>query len=126
MFNMLMLLVEKMPTDAPAAPAGTPQGPGFGSLLMFGVIFLFMYIIMIIPQQKKAKKEQEMRNRVKEGDRILTAGGIIGTVKKVRDNSVIIESVKNGAEFEVLKTSISQNIDELAAAEKAKESKEKK
>ena len=87
-----------------------PTGNPMGSLLLFVVIFIGMYIILLIPQQKRAKKEQQMRERIKEGDKILTTGGIIGTVKKV----------KSGNEMEIVKSAVVQNVSELQRTQQEK------
>ena len=110
-------------TGNPAQGVKQPTGNPMGSLLLFVVIFIGMYIILLIPQQKRAKKEQQMRERVKEGDKILTTGGIIGTVKKVKDKSLIIETGKSGNEMEIVKTAIAQNISELQRTQQEKELK---
>ncbi|HEY0405579.1 MAG TPA: preprotein translocase subunit YajC [Pyrinomonadaceae bacterium] len=57
-------------------------------LLIFGVF----YVLIIMPQKKRQRALQETISTLKAGDRIITTGGIIGTVTAVRDNSLMIRS----------------------------------
>lgn len=84
--------------DNTAVPAGTaatgaaPQQPGMGSMLVpFAAMIAIMYFMMIRPQQKKAKEQQAMLSALKEGDEVLTASGILGTVKGITDRVVTLQ-----------------------------------
>ena len=72
---------------------GAQQGGGsiWGSLIIMVPIFAIMYFLMIRPQQKKQKEHEAMLSRVKAGDKVMTQGGLFGTVVKVSDNKVTIE-----------------------------------
>ncbi len=73
-----------------------PQQPSIlGLLLPFILVFVIMYFFIILPQKKEQKKIEEMRNSLKKGDRIVTIGGIFGTIKDVRDDSLQIEIAPN-------------------------------
>lgn len=50
-----------------------------------------MYFFMWRPERKRRKQMEQFRNELKKGDKIITAGGIYGTIKEVRDNSLLIE-----------------------------------
>jgi preprotein translocase subunit YajC len=63
----------------------------FGSFLPLILIFVAFYFIMIRPQQQEQKKLKLLIAAVKKGDRVLTAGGIVGTVQKARDGAPEIE-----------------------------------
>ncbi|KFL90193.1 Preprotein translocase subunit YajC [Acetobacter malorum] len=79
----------------PAAYAQSAGGGGAGSSLMsflpFIGVFVIMYFLMIRPQQQKQKQLQNELKSLRRGDRIVTAGGIIGIVQKSRDDSQEIE-----------------------------------
>ena len=62
-----------------------------GTLVMFGLIFLIFYFMIIRPQQKRQKERQKMLDAVKKGDKIVTAGGIHGTVIGVEDKIVLVQ-----------------------------------
>jgi len=72
-------------------------------LLLFIVIF---YFLLIRPQKKRQKQHQDMLNSIKRGDQVVTAGGVFGTVRDVKDDSFIIE-VSDGVKIRVLKNAIS-------------------
>ena len=77
-------------TPAFAQASGTGGfGSTFSSLIPLLLIFLIMYFIIIRPQQKKAKEHNLMVNALKRGDQVLTQGGIIGKVSKIKDDSEI-------------------------------------
>ena len=71
-----------------------PQ-PGFmqqySFLIMLGLMFLVMWLFMWRPEAKRRKQMQEFRNNLKKGDKIITAGGIYGVVKEVKETTLLIE-----------------------------------
>ena len=68
-------------------------GSSMSFLIMMVAIFAIMWLFMIRPQQKKQKKIREFQNALKEGDRVVTGGGVYGTVKRVnaQENTIDIE-----------------------------------
>ncbi len=69
----------------------TAQGGSVGSILMIVALFVVFYFFMIRPQQKQQKRLKAMREVLKKGDKVVTNGGIYGTVREVRETSVIVE-----------------------------------
>ncbi len=65
-------------------------------LIMLGLIIVIMWFFIFRPQQKKQKEIQKFRNSIAEGQNVVTAGGIYGTVKKIdeTDNALLIEVAK--------------------------------
>jgi preprotein translocase subunit YajC len=79
-----------------AAPAQTAGGSGNMSfLVMMALIFVVMYIFMIRPQQKKAKDLKKFREGLEKGAKIVTIGGIYGTVCEIKDNYILVEVDNN-------------------------------
>ena len=76
---------------SPAFAQASGGAGGLSSLLPFLLIFVVFYFFLIRPQQKRAKEHREMVNNVKRGDKIVTSGGLIGTVVKVVDDSDTVE-----------------------------------
>ena len=68
---------------------------GLPMLIMMVAIFAIMWLFMIRPQQKKQKKIREFQNALKEGDKVVTGGGVYGTVKRVnaQENTIDIEEI---------------------------------
>ena len=78
--------------DAEAAP---PQGGGYGFWIMIGAMILIMYFFMWRPEKKRRKQMEQFRQGIKKGDKVITAGGIYGTVKEVHETSILIEAEGN-------------------------------
>src|SRR5438445_1804740 len=67
-------------------------GAGFGGFLIpLGLMFAIMYFMVIMPQQRQRKKTQEMLGALKAGDKIITNGGIYGTINGIDGDSVILK-----------------------------------
>ncbi len=79
----------------------------FGALLPLILIFFVFYFLLILPQQKKQKVHKKMLDELKEGDRVVTVGGAIGVVSKIKDNVITIE-FKEGVKIDFMKNAISQ------------------
>ena len=72
-----------------------------GAFLPLILIFGVFYILLIRPQQKKVKLHREMLNNLRRGDKIITSGGIIGTVNKVSENRELIVQVSDNVEIKI-------------------------
>ena len=94
-----------------------------GSLLPFLLIIVIFYLFLIRPQNKKQKETQKMLDALKKGDKVITIGGIHGTVSSVKENTVIVK-VDDDCKLEFNRTAISSV--ELTEAEKAKLAEEAK
>ena len=73
-----------------AGAAGGAAG-GFTAFVPLILMFVIFYFLLIRPQQKKAKEHQKMIDNIKKGDRVITSGGIHGTITSLGDTSVSIE-----------------------------------
>ena len=72
-----------------------------GAFLPLILIFGVFYILLIRPQQKKVKLHREMLNNLRRGDKIITSGGIIGTINKVADNKELQLQVSDNVEIKI-------------------------
>lgn len=90
---------------------GASQGGGFSMLIMMAVIFAVFFFLIIRPQRKKQKEHQALVQALKGGERVITAGGIFGTIDRVMEDRVEIKVDKN-TRMQVLKTSISTIVDQ--------------
>ena len=98
------------------------------TIVIFGVLFLFLYLFMIRPQKKQAKKDAEMRSALQVGDEVTTIGGIIGKVVSIKGETFVLETTKDKTKIRFLTAAI-RNVDVKAAdvaaaiieAEKAEE-----
>lgn len=99
--QLLLILLE----DAPA------QQGAMGSWIMIVALIAIFYFFMIRPQQKKQKKIREERAALTKGDRIITAGGIYGVIREVRDDCFMVEVDQN------VKVRVDKNMVYKAAAD---------
>ena len=103
--------------------ADTAAGNGlFQLLILFGPLFVIWYLLIILPQQRQRKKTQEMLSSLKTGDRVLTSGGMYGTIVGFRDSVVQLQVAKE-VKVDVARTAISglQSAGSDAAAAQGKE-----
>lgn len=93
---------------------GAAQGGGgmLSMLLMIGALFVVMYFFMIRPQQKKQKELRNMRETLKKGDKVITAGGIYGTILEVKEQYILIE-IDNNVKIRVDKSTIYRDNSDL-------------
>lgn len=101
-----------------AQAAGAPTGGLLNSMLIpMILVFGIMWFFLIRPQQKKMKADEAMRNALRRGDKVLTTGGIIGKVTKVKDDSEIEVEIATGVKVHVAKHAIVQVMSKTEPAE---------
>jgi preprotein translocase subunit YajC len=90
------------------AQAGGAAGGGFDlvSFLPLILIFVVFYFLLIRPQQKKLKEHRSMLDALRRGDRVVTGGGIVGTVVKVGNDDEVMIEIAEGVRVRVLKPTI--------------------
>lgn len=93
--------------QAGSAPAGNPTMTMLLQLLQFVPIFVILYLFLIRPQQQRQKKLDQMLKELKKGDRVVTTGGIIGTVIGVDDGKAVLK-IADDVKVEFTKGSIVQ------------------
>lgn len=86
-------------------PAGTPPAPLWFQMVPILLIMLIIYFLMIAPVRKKQKKHQEMLTQLKQGDRVLTNGGIYGTVVGVAEHVVQLR-IADQVKIDVAKSAV--------------------
>ena len=94
------------------------EGGAIAQFLPLILIFGIMYFLLIRPQQKKVKQHQAMVEALRRGDKVVTQGGIIGEVVKVKDGGEIEVEIAEGVKVRVVKSTIAQV---LSKTEPAKE-----
>jgi preprotein translocase subunit YajC len=98
---------------ATQVPAGTQStAPPWVNMVPFILLFVVMYLLLILPQQRKAKQHAALLKSLKAGDKVVTSAGIVGVVVSIRDHFVTIRS--EDTKLEVLKSSI-QDVTERKA-----------
>ncbi len=88
----IVVLIASLNAFAQApAQAPSPTGGLLGFLPMMVIMFVIIYFLMIRPEQRKQKDRQKMVDNVQKGDKVVTVGGIIGTVGNVKESSIMIK-----------------------------------
>ena len=88
--NLLNILLQA------AAPAQGQGGMGgYSGILMMVLIFVVFYFFMIRPQTKKQKEIKAQREAMKQGDKVVTSGGIYGIIRDIKENTITVEIADN-------------------------------
>ena len=111
MFENNMYLAASGAAQSGQQASSTPM------LITFALLFLVMYIFLIRPQSKKQKAVKIMLANIKNGDKIVTIGGIYGTIVNVKERTVVLK-VDSNTELEVVRESISNVISPTENEEK--------
>lgn len=88
----------------------------FAQFVPLILIFAIMYLLLIRPQQKKAKEHQAMVAALRRGDQVVTAGGIIGKVSKVKDEREVELEIATGVNVRVVRNTITQVVSKTEPA----------
>jgi preprotein translocase subunit YajC len=110
------------PAFAQAAAAPAPGALGIlEQFLPLVLIFVVFYFLLIRPQQKRAKQHREMLAQLRRGDKIVTSGGIIGTINRVVSETEVVVEIAEGVRVRVLRAMITEVVSktEPAAGEKS-------
>ena len=110
--------------------AASSTGQMVSTLVTFGLVFVVFYFLIIRPQNKKQKEAKKMIDAVKKGDKVITIGGVHGTVHSVKEGTVIVK-VDDDCRIEFSKSAIAtvlapkaeEKAAEAVPAEKSEEEK---
>ena len=97
--------------------ASGQSGGTFGAFIPLILMFVIFYFLLIRPQQKKQKERREINNNLKKGDRIITAGGIYGTITGLTDSIITVE-VADKLRIKVTRESVSTLVTSSSQAKK--------
>ncbi len=85
-------------------------GSAYSSIIMIVLLIAIFYFFMIRPQSQKQKKINEFRASLKRGDKVITAGGIHGRIRDIKDNSIVILEIDDNVKIKVDLNSIYQSV----------------
>jgi preprotein translocase subunit YajC len=88
-----------------------------GQFVLLILIFVIMYFLLIRPQQKKMKEHQALVAGLRRGDQVVTQGGLIGKVSKVKDDAEIEVEIAEGVKVRVVRQTITQVLSKTEPAE---------
>ena len=92
-----------MISTAFAQSAGSASGFSLGGLIPFILIFIIFYFLLIRPQQKKVKDHKLMVENLKRGDKVITSGGIVGTIERIIDAEKAEVLISENVKVEIVK-----------------------
>ena len=85
-------------------------GEMFFTIAMIVIMIVLFYFLAIRPQKKQEKETANMRNGLQVGDEITTIGGIIGKIVSIKDETLVIETTRDGTKIRILKSAV-RNVD---------------
>ena len=93
-----------------AQASGGGLGSGLTSLIPLILIFAIMYFLLIRPQQKKVKEHKAMVEALRRGDSVVTQGGVVGKITRVKDDNEVEVEIADGVRIRVMRSTIAQLI----------------
>ena len=91
---------------------------GIGQFIPLILIFVIFYFFLIRPQQKKVKEHKLMVESLKRGDKVVTTGGIVGTVERIIDNEKVEVNISENVNVEIVRSSGIQGLSNTAEPKK--------
>jgi preprotein translocase subunit YajC len=89
----------------------------FGQFIPLILIFAIMYFLLIRPQQTKLKQHQVMVAALRRGDQVVTQGGMIGKVSKVKDDTEVEVEIADGVKVRIVRSTIAQVLNKTEPAD---------
>ena len=104
--------------QSPAGGSGGGSGAILTQLAFFAAIFGIFYFLLIRPQQKQRRDREHMLSAVKKGDRIVTTGGLHGTVTGLTDQTVVLRVSDGGVKLEFDKSALGRIVEKTAGTDR--------
>ena len=110
-------------TDATTGTTDETTGGNWVTWVIFGALIILCVVMMIVPQRKAKKAQEEMQAKIRVGATIMTAGGIIGEIVSMKEDTITIETSKAGTKIRFLKSAV-RSVDVRAADKNAPQTAE--
>ncbi len=96
-----------LPLFQAGAPAAGSQAGGnlMMTVVTFGLVFLIFYFLILRPQNKRQKEQTQMQDALKKGDKVVTIGGVHGTIASIKESTVVLK-VDDAAKIEFTRSAI--------------------
>ena len=89
------------------------------NLFILGMLFFIFYFILIRPQQKRLKSQRDMLKALQKGNKIMTTGGIIGTIAKFEGEDVVVLEIAQGVKIRISRSAVAEVVSEKSPGESA-------
>lgn len=99
-------MFEKIAYAADGVPATAAQPSPLPQFFLLFLMFVIFYFLLIRPQQKRQKELQNVISNLKKGDRVITNGGIIGTISSIQEDYLVLNVGDSDTKLEVLKSAV--------------------
>ena len=86
------------------------SGSGISQFIPLILIFVIFYFFLIRPQQKKVKEHKKMVESLKRGDKVITTGGIVGSIERIIDDDKVEVSISDDVKVEVIRATGIQSL----------------
>ena len=86
------------------------SGQGISSFIPLVLIFVIFYFFLIRPQQKKVKEHKKMVESLKRGDKVVTSGGVVGTIERIIDNEKVEVLISDNVKVEIIRATGIQSL----------------
>jgi preprotein translocase subunit YajC len=104
--HRLMKIFKLLAMAPPAGTEANPQGQMIQMIGMFAILGVMFYFLLIRPQQKQKKEQENLMKNIKTGDRVLMSSGIYGIIANVKEKTFAVKIADN-VKIEVLKSAVS-------------------
>ncbi|MFP4383885.1 MAG: preprotein translocase subunit YajC [Spirochaetia bacterium] len=122
--NNLPTLIGAPEAGAGAGAGASGSGQLVSTIVIFGLVFLIFYFLIIRPQNKKQKETKKMLEALKKGDRVVTIGGIHGTINSIKGDRIILK-IDGNTKMEFSRSAISGVVEQSAPQKAEKQIEEK-
>ena len=97
----------------------SPEKMMMDNLFLLGMLFFIFYFILIRPQQKRLKIQRELTKTLQKGNKVITSGGIIGTISKFEGDDVVVLEIAQGVKIRIARSAISEMASDKTTGESA-------
>jgi preprotein translocase subunit YajC len=94
----------------------SPQKMMMDNLFILGMLFFIFYFILIRPQQRRVKTQREMMKSLAKGNKIITSGGLIGTIIKFDGDDIVVMEVAQGVRVRIARAAVTEVVSEKAGS----------
>jgi preprotein translocase subunit YajC len=97
----------------------SPEKMMMDNLFILGMLFFIFYFILIRPQQKRLKIQRDLMKSLQKGNKVMTVGGIIGTITKFEGDDVVVVEVAQGVKLRLARSAVTEIVSDKSTGETA-------
>jgi preprotein translocase subunit YajC len=97
----------------------SPEKMMMDNLFILGMLFFIFYFILIRPQQKRLKLQRDLMKSLQKGNKVMTVGGIIGTITKFEGEDVVVVEVAQGVKLRLARSAVTEVVSDKSVGETA-------